>query len=59
MARNIRWITVTLSPVIQSTLGCTMFFLLNKLEKLDGAFNALCPKGTLELRVPLGARRKS
>lgn len=50
-------ITVTLTPHIQSVLGCTMFSILNRLEKLDGAFNMLFPKATLELRVPLGAKK--
>lgn len=50
-------ITVTFSPQIQSVLGCTMFSVLNRLEKLDGAFNIICPKTTLELRVPLGAKK--
>ena len=34
-----------------------MFSVLNRLEKLDGAFNVLFPKATLELRVPLGAKK--
>ncbi len=50
-------ITVTFTPYIQSVLGCTMFSLLNRLEKLDGAFNVRFPNATLELRVPLGARK--
>ena len=50
-------ITVTFSPHIQRVLGCTMFSVLNRLEKLDGAFNVLFPKATLELRVPLGAKK--
>lgn len=50
-------ITVTFTPHIQSVLGCTMFSVLNRLEKLDGAFNVIFPKATLELRVPLGAKK--
>lgn len=50
-------ITVTFTPHIQRVLGCTMFFVLNRLEKLDGAFNVIFPKATLELRVPLGAKK--
>lgn len=50
-------ITVTFTPNIQRVLGCTMFSLLNRLEKLDGAFNVIFPKATLELRVPLGAKK--
>ena len=50
-------ITVTFTPHIQRVLGCTMFSLLNRLEKLDGAFNVMFPKATLEFRVPLGAKK--
>lgn len=50
-------ITVTFTPHIQRVLGCTMFSVLNRLEKLDGAFNVIFPKSTLELRVPLGAKK--
>lgn len=50
-------ITVTFTPYIQSVLGCTMFSILNRLEKLDGAFNVMFPKATLELKVPLGAKK--
>lgn len=50
-------ITVTFTPYIQRVLGCTMFSVLNRLEKLDGAFNVMFPKATLELRVPLGAKK--
>lgn len=50
-------ITVTFSPHIQKVLGCTMFSVLNRLEKLDGTFNMLFPKAKLELRVPLGAKK--
>lgn len=50
-------ITVTFTPHIQSVLGCTMFSVLNRLEKLDGAYNVRFPKATLELKVPLGAKK--
>lgn len=50
-------ITVTFTPHIQRVLGCTMFSVLNRLEKLDGAFNMMFPKATLEFRVPLGAKK--
>lgn len=50
-------ITVTFTPHIQRVLGCTMFSVLNRLEKLDGAFNIMFPKATLELKVPLGAKK--
>ncbi len=50
-------ITVTFTPHIQRVLGCTMFSVLNRLEKLDGAFNVRFPKATLELRVPLGGKK--
>ena len=50
-------ITVTFTPHIQRVLGCTMFSVLNRLEKLDGAFNVRFPHATLELRVPLGAKK--
>lgn len=50
-------ITVTLSPRIQQVLGCTLFSILNRLEKLDGAFNVRFPNAKLELRVPLGGKK--
>lgn len=34
-----------------------MFSVLNRLEKLDGAFNVRFPKATLELKVHLGANK--
>ncbi len=50
-------ITVIFSEVIQELLGCAMFSLLNRLEKLDGAYNqVLFPKATLKLQVPLDCR---
>lgn len=49
-------ITVTFGPNIKQVLGCTMFSLLNRLEKIDGAYNVRFPKATLELQIPLGGR---
>ena len=50
-------IIVTFTQHIQRVLGCTMFSVLNRLEKLDGAFNVMFPKAVLEFRVPLGAKK--
>lgn len=50
-------ITVTFSPIIQLVMGCTMFSVLNRLEKLDGSYNIIFPKATLQLLIPLGGRR--
>ena len=50
-------ITVTLSPMIQQVLGCTMFSILNRLEKIDGTYNALFPKATLRIQAPLGGKK--
>lgn len=50
-------IAVTFTPDVQIVLGCTMFSVLNRLEKLDGTINAIYPKVALELRVPLGAKK--
>lgn len=50
-------ISVTLSSKIQRVLGCTVFSILNRLEKLDGTYNSFFPKATLELRVPLGGKK--
>lgn len=46
-------IVVRLSPHIQNVRCCTAFSILNRLEKLDGAFNALHPQATLEIQAPL------
>ena len=48
-------ITIEFSLYSYFTLGCTMFFILNKLEKLeklDGALDLIGPKVSLELRLP-------
>ena len=50
-------IRVTFTPLIQLVLASTMFDLLNRLEKLDGALNVLKPNWTLVLEVPLGGRK--
>lgn len=50
-------IFVRFTPKIQRVLGCTIFNLLNRIEKLDGTINVLKPNWTLELQVPLGAKK--
>lgn len=50
-------IIVRLTPDIQFVRCCTAFSILNRLEKLDGAFNMLHPTATLELQVPLGGKK--
>lgn len=50
-------IIVRLTPDIQKVRCCTAFSILNRLEKLDGAFNMLHPTATLELQVPLGGKK--
>ena len=45
------------TPMIPKVLGCTMFDVLNRLEKLDGAISILAPKWTLEVQVPLGGKK--
>lgn len=50
-------ITVRLSARIQETRCCTAFSILNRLEKLDGAYNARFPQATLEIQAPLGGKR--
>ena len=49
-------ITVTLSPMIPHLLGCTMFNVLNRLEKLDGSINELFSDITLLIQAPLGGK---
>lgn len=49
-------IEVAFGPYIKQVLGCTMFSLLNRLEKMDGSYNVRFPKATLELHIPLGGR---
>lgn len=50
-------ISVRLSPHIQFVRCCTAFSILNRLEKLDGAFNVLHPQATLEIQAPLGGKK--
>lgn len=50
-------IKIRLSSLIPRVQACTIFSILNTLEKLDGAINVLIPKWTLELYVPLGGRK--
>ncbi|GEM_PF-5235745 len=51
-------IVVKLSPHIQRVLGCTLFSVLNRIEKLDGSYNVMSfPKATLELQLPIGGRK--
>lgn len=45
------------TPKIQKVLGCAIFNVLNRIEKLDGSINILRPKWTLELQVPLGGKK--
>ena len=51
-------IVVKFSPHIQKVLGCTLFSVLNRIEKIDGAYNVVrFPKATLELQLPFGGRK--
>ena len=50
-------IVVRLSPHIQYVRCCTAFSILNRLEKLDGAFTVLHPQATLEIQAPLGGKQ--
>ena len=50
-------IVARLSPHIQFVRCCTAFSILNRLEKLEGAFNILHPQATLEIQAPLGGKK--
>lgn len=50
-------IYICFTPAIQKLLGCTIFNVLNRIEKLDGSINMLYPKWTLELQVPMGGKK--
>ena len=51
-------IVVKFSSKIQKVQGCTMFSVLNRLEKIDGAYNVkLFPNATLEFQLPLGGKK--
>lgn len=50
-------ITVRLTKNIQMVRCCTAFSILNRLEKLDGAYNVRFPKATLVIQAPLGGKK--
>ena len=50
-------IFIKLSARIQRVMACTVFDILNRLEKLDGALNAFVTKWTLEIQTPLGGKK--
>ena len=50
-------VKLELSPLIPLTLGCTMFSVINRLEKLDGALNTIFPEVTLNILAPLGGKK--
>ncbi len=53
-------ITVTFAPLIPRIVACTIFNLLNRLEKLDGSYSrAFCSnqKAKLVFKLPLGGRK--
>lgn len=50
-------IVVRFSPFISLVMGCTMFSIINRLEKLDGSFNAFCSKSILKFQTPLGGEK--
>ncbi|MDO4650691.1 MAG: hypothetical protein Q4B26_18805 [Eubacteriales bacterium] len=50
-------IIITLSPLITMVQACTIFNILNRIEKLDGSITILKPKWTLKLQVPLGGKK--
>ena len=50
-------IIITLSPLITRVQACTIFNILNRIEKLDGSITILKPKWTLKLQVPLGGKK--
>lgn len=50
-------IHVELSAIFPQIVGCTMFDLLNRLEKLDGSLSELFGKQTLQIHVPLGGKK--
>lgn len=51
-------IIFTLSPHVSQLQACTIFSILNRLEKLNGIFNeVISSKTTLELQVPLGGKK--
>lgn len=51
-------ITVQFSAHIQSVIGCTMFSVLNRLEKIEGSYHPLLyPQAVLELQLPIGGKK--
>ena len=50
-------ILVKLTPNIQKVLCCTVFSILNHLEKSDSTFNLSHPATVLELQIPLGGKK--
>lgn len=50
-------IRVTLSEYSPIVLGCTMFSILNRIEKLDGAYNEIFPKASLVIEEPFGGKK--
>lgn len=50
-------VIIKLSSVINRVQACTVFNILNRIEKLDGAINLIIPKWTLDLQVPIGGKK--
>lgn len=50
-------IIVRLSPRIQEVRCSTAFSILNRLEKLDGAYDAVHLRAKLEMQAPLGGKK--
>ncbi len=50
-------IQIRFTSKIQKVMACTIFNIVNRIEKLDGAINMLHPKWTLELQVPMGGKK--
>lgn len=50
-------IVIRLAPQIQGVLACTIFYIMNRLERLEGTINSSKQKWTLELQVPLGGKK--
>ena len=49
-------IIVELSPKIQRCRACTIFRILNQIEKLDGSLNIIFPECTLKMFAPYGGQ---
>lgn len=50
-------IKITFSAHLQNVLSCTMLVLLNKLENLDGAINAILPEVRITVQAPIGGKK--